>query len=492
LAVEVVSVTLEAVPPEADQPARGNMGAKTATLLGPATFAALVLFGPPEGMTEPGWAVLSLLAWMAIWWIAEAIPIAATALLPLVVLPMVGATDARGAAAPYADPIIFLFIGGFILAASVERWGLHRRLALAMLARAGSRTITLLAAFMLVTAALSMWISNIAATLMLMPIAMGVARTLGSGGRADPVLGGALALGVAYSASIGGIGTPVGTPTNLVAVGYLARQGLSIPFTSWMAAAVPLMLVLLALTWAVLAWPLRARGRAFEFQVRLASERATLGTISIAECRVVLVFSVVALGWMFRPLLADIPGLGGLNDTAIAVAGAIALFLVPSGTGVRLMDWNTAERIPWGIALLFGGGLALAAAMDTTGVTTWLGSSLGWMGQLAPVLIVALIVGIVIFATEFASNTATLTAFLPVVGGVALATGVDPLILVFPASIAASLAFMMPIGTPPNAVAYASGMVSLKRMVTTGLVLNLISVVAVVAMSLWLAPHFID
>jgi solute carrier family 13 (sodium-dependent dicarboxylate transporter), member 2/3/5 len=492
LTAELSTLDAETAPEAENGPARRGFGTTLASLLGPATFALLVALGPPDGMTEAGWAVLSLLAWMAIWWIGEAIPIAATALLPLVVLPMFGAADARAAAAPYADPIIFLFIGGFILAASVERWGLHRRLALGMLARAGSRTITLLAGFMLVTAALSMWISNIAATLMLMPIAMGVARTLGSGGRADPVIGGALALGVAYSASIGGIGTPVGTPTNLVAIGYLAKQGLSIPFTSWMAAAVPLMLALLALTWAVLAWPLRRAGRAPGFQARLASERAALGPISVAERRVVTVFGAVALGWMLRPLLSELPGLDGLNDTSIAVAGAIALFLVPSGGGERLLDWSTAERIPWGIALLFGGGLSLAAAMDETGVTRWLGDSLGWMGQLAPVLIVTLIVGIVIFATEFASNTATLTAFLPVVGGVALATGVDPLILLFPASIAASLAFMMPIGTPPNAVAYATGMVPLKRMVMTGINLNLVSVVAVVVMSLWLAPLFIN
>ena len=464
---------------------------RAATLLGPIVFASLVFSGPPDGMTASGWAVLALLAWMAVWWIGEAVPIAVTALLPLIVLPMMGAADPGAAAAPYADQIIFLFIGGFILAAGVERAGLHRRLALSMLTHAGSRTVTLLAGFMFVTAALSMWISNIAATLMLMPIAMGVARTLGTGGRTDPIVGGALALGVAYSASIGGIGTPVGTPTNLVAVGYLARQGLSIPFTSWMAAAVPLMLVLLVVTWAVLAWPLRRAARVPGIQDRLASEKAALGPISIAERRVVVVFGIVGLAWMLRPLLTGLPGLSGLNDTTIAIAGAVALFLIPSGTGDRLMDWPTAERIPWGIALLFGGGLSLAAAMDANGVTTWLGSSLDWMGQLAPVVIVTAIVCIVIAATEFASNTATLTAFLPVVGAVAVASGVEPLLLLFPATIAASLGFMMPIGTPPNAVAYSTGLIPLRRMLRIGIILNVLSAGAVVAMSQWLAPMFI-
>lgn len=427
---------------------------------------------------------------MVAWWVSEAVPVAATALLPLVVLPMVGAGDPREAAAPYADPIIFLFIGGFMLAASVERWGLHRRLALGFLARVGGSPPAILAGFMGVTALLSMWISNTAATLMLVPIALGVAKTLARDGTAPSALGGALVLGVAYAASIGGIGTPVGSPTNLVAIAYLERQALTISFTDWMAAAVPLMLVVLALAWVVLAAPLKQAGKPErgDFAALVAAERDRLGPMSRGELRVLLLFAAVALCWMTRPLLQELPGLAGLNDTGIAVAGAIALFLVPGGDGSRLMDWPTAERIPWGIALLFGGGLAVAAAMDSTGVTAWLGSSLGWMALLPVILVVAGITAIVLFSSEVASNTATLSAFLPVVGGVAAATGIAPLTLLFPATMAASLAFMMPIGTPPNAIAYATGLVSLSRMLSVGLLLNLLTVVAIVASSTWLLP----
>ncbi len=460
-------------------------------IAGPVLFAAMLAAGPPDGLTGPAWAVLALLAWMVVWWMTEPVPIGATALMPLAALPLIGAADARAAAAPYADPIIFLFIGGFILAASVEKWGLHRRLALAMLAASGSRVVAVLAGFMAVCALLSMWISNTAAALMLMPIALGVVRTLSGERGHDPVLGGALVLGVAFAASIGGIGTPVGSPTNLIAVGYLEKQGLEIPFTAWMAAAVPLMLMLLAITFAVLAWPLRRYGRVDNFPAVLAAERASLGPMTTPEWRVMLLFGAVALAWMFRPLLQDIPGLGGLSDTGIAVVGAVALFILPSGTGAKLMDWPTAVTIPWGIALLFGSGLAVAAAMDSNGVTGWLGASLGWMEVLPVIVVVALVLAMVIFATEVASNVATLTAFLPVVGGVALATGADPLLLLFPASIAASLAFMSPIGTAPNAIAYATGLISLRRMAAIGLILNLLAIGAVLGMSQLLAPLFI-
>lgn len=459
-------------------------------LLGPVMAGVLLLLGAPEGLSTHGWLVVCLLVWMVVWWITEAVPVAATALLPLVLLPSLGIAKPAAAAAPYADPIIFLFIGGFILAASVERWGLHKRLALGIIGRLGFKPVALVAGFMMATAVLSMWISNTATALMLMPIAIGVVGALSRGGVVDPRLGAALVLSVAYAASIGGIGTPVGSPTNLVAMGYLEKQGLSLSFTQWMAMAVPTMLVLLAVAWSFLAAPLRGATATTDATTHdlLAAEARALGPMSRPEHRVLLLFGSVALLWIVREPLSGVPGLGGLSDMAIAIAGTIALFLIPSGRGGTLLDWSAAERIPWGIALLFGGGLSIAAAMDATGVTDWLGVALSGLGRLEPVLIVAALVTLVIFATEITSNTATLTAFLPVIGGVALASGIDPLLLVFPTSIAASLAFMMPIGTPPNAIAYGTGQVSMKTMVRTGLWLNLISIAAVVLMSELLAP----
>lgn len=469
------------------------MIARIGLALGPALAGVMLLSGGPAALPADGWVVLCVLALMVVWWVTEAVPIPVTAMVPLALLPTFTDQSAREVAGPYADPIIFLFIGGFMLALSVERWGLHRRVALALIGALGTQPRALVAGFMLASALLSMWISNTATSLMLMPIAIGVARALAGPKDADPVLGGALVLGVAYAASIGGTGTPVGSPTNLIAMGWLEGQGLSIGFGQWMMMALPLTMLLLLLCWLVLVRPLgRSQTQGMDDDVArlLDAERASLGKLRVAEQRVMLVFGAVALGWMLRELLSALPGLSGISDMSIAVAGAILLFVIPSAErGARLMDWETATRIPWGIALLFGGGLSMAAAMDSAGVTAWLGAALSGAGMLAPVLVVMLLAGLVIFATELTSNVATLSAFLPVIGAVALASGIDPLLLVFPASIAASLAFMMPIGTAPNAIAFASGFVTIPRMVRVGLVLNLLAIVAVTAMSELIVPR---
>jgi solute carrier family 13 (sodium-dependent dicarboxylate transporter), member 2/3/5 len=457
--------------------------------LGVLVAAILLVAGPPTGLTTAGWQVITLLVLMVTWWISEAVPVAVTALLPLALLPVLGIAKPGDAAAPYADPIIFLFIGGFILAISVERWGLHKRLALALIGRLGTQPHALVGGFLLTCALLSMWISNTATALMLMPIAVGVARALGDGGKADPAVATALVLAVAYAASIGGIGTPIGSPTNLVAMGYLEKQGLSIGFTQWMIMALPVMLVLLGLVWLTLSYSLKGSTHGKDVASLLAAQHQALGPMSTPERRILLLFGTVALAWILREPLSNLPGLGGLSDMSIAIIGAIALFIVPAGQDQqKLLDWTAAEKIPWGIALLFGGGLSMAAAMDSTGVTAWLGEALSGLGMLAPLLIIAILVAIVIFATEVASNTATLTAFLPVIGAIALASDINPLLLTFPATIAASLAFMMPIGTPPNAIAYGTGQVSLKQMMRTGLWLNIAAIIAVVALSEGLVP----
>ncbi len=429
--------------------------------------------------------MVSLIALMVVWWVTEPIPIAATALIPLFALPLLGAASMKDAAAPYADPIVFLFIGGFILAASVERWRLHERIALSIAVRADGRPALLVAGFMLASALISMWISNTATTLMLAPIAIGAARALSPDGKPNLALGGALTLGVAHAATIAGIGTPVGSPTNLIGIAFLERAGEPMAFIEWMARAIPMMLVMLPLAWLFLCWPLFGKGHArFEAVgdvVRSALD--ALGPIRTPEMRIGLVFGAVALMWMFRTLIVELPGLGGLTDTGIAIVGALSLFLIPSGRarGEKLIDWPTAERIPWGIAILFGGGLSLAGAMEATGLAQWIGQSISSMDGLSTLGLIAVLVVCTILISELASNVATLTSMLPIVAAVAAATGAPLTTLAFPVSIAASFAFMLPVATAPNAIAYSSGLVTLKRMLAVGFGLNIAAAVLIIS-----------
>jgi sodium-dependent dicarboxylate transporter 2/3/5 len=469
---------------------------RAAVVVGPGIAGAMLLSGAPEGLEFAGWAAIALLAWMATWWITEAVPPAVTALLPLVVLPLVGAATPVAAAAPYADPVIFLFIAGFMLAAAVEKWGLHSRIAFNIALRAGASPRRLLLGFLVATAALSMWISNTATALMMMPIALGVARALPPRVEGAIPFAGLLALAVCYGASIGGIGTPVGSPTNLVAMGFLERNGMALSFPQWMAMAVPVMLAMLAAVAVLLALrapPASEAGSGSDpadGRHIIEDALAALGPRSRPETRVGLVFGLVALGWMARPLLVDVPGFAALSDLGVALIGVFALFLVPSGRrrGEALIDWGTAERIPWGIALLFGGGLSLAAAMQANGVTDWMANELAWVGALGPFMILLVIVALVIFLTEVASNTAVLTALLPVVAALAVATGQPPLQLAVGAALAASMAFMLPIGTPPNAIAYASGKIPITQMMRVGLWLNLIGIVVIAGLVDLLSP----
>ncbi len=460
---------------------------------GPLLGLGLWFAGAPEGLDPRGWAAVCVLVVMVTWWISEALPVAATALLPLVALPTLGIVTPVAAAAPYADPIVYLFVCGFMLAAAVERWGLHSRIALGIAAVFGARPVRLLGGLMVASAALSMWISNTATALMLMPIALGVARAVADDGKPDPRLGAALVLAVAYGASVGGLGTPIGSPTNLVAMGFLERQGIAISFPQWMALALPVTLLMLGLIWLLLARTLPAdRGRdpgAAAEVIRTA--RAALGPVRTPEWRVGAVFGVVAAGWVLREPINALPGLGGLSDLGIAVLGVLILFVLPSGDPAKpgpLLDWPSAERIPWGIALVFGAGLSMAAAMEATGVTRWLGANLGWLGAFGPYLIVLMLVALVIFLTEVSSNTATLTAMLPVIAAVAAALDMPPLTLAFGAAMAASCAFMLPIATPPNAIAYGTGLVPIRQMVQVGLWLNLFGIVVIATVVHLLGP----
>jgi solute carrier family 13 (sodium-dependent dicarboxylate transporter), member 2/3/5 len=472
----------------------GRNGRRIGLALGPLLVVALQLVGAPEGLSREAWITVSVLALMVTWWVTDAIPMAATALIPLVAFPLFGVAPAADTARPYADPILFLFIGGFMIAVAIERWGLHARIALQIASRVGARPAALIGGFLLASVLISLWISNTATTLMLTPIAVGVVRAMGENGYEDGAFAAGLVLAVAYGASIGGMGTPVGSPTNVIAMGFLEERGIALSFAQWMTLGVPVILLTApALFWLTTRGLRRAtaedaaRGR----QV-LHDALAALGPMSRAEGRVLAVFLLVALAWMTRELLTNVPGLERLSDMGIAVAGALALFLLPSadpkGATPRLLDWKTAERIPWGIVLLFGGGLSVAGAMESTGLSDWLAGELAPLRGLAPLVVIAALLLVTLVTTELMSNVASLTAMLPIVAALAEALQISPLLLVFPVSIAASLGFMLPIATAPNAIAYATGFPSLRRMLLIGFALNLAGIAAILLVNAVLAP----
>lgn len=456
--------------------------------LGPLAFAAIA-FGPSFGGLPPeAQRVAGLAVWMAIWWATEAAPIAATSLLPLVALPLLGAGTERQAAAPYANPIVLLLLGGSILAVGIERWRLHARIALNALTLSGDRPRLILLGFMLATAFISMWISNTATALMMTPIALSVAATMGEDRKGFAQ---AMVLGVAYAASIGGIATPIGTPTNLIAMSYLKEHtGQAVSFADWMALGVPAMLALIPLCWLILSWGVESGGRVAGAALEIRRERDALGPMRAPEARVLGVFAVVVGLWISGEWLRSDLGLKGVTDMSIVMAGAIAMMILPAGGGERraLVTWGEAQKIPWGVILLFGGGISLAEAMERTGLAGALGEALGALAGLPPIVVVLAVTALVILLTEFMSNVATITMLLPVLAALAIALGAPPVALIVPAAIAASCGFMMPAGTGPNAVAYATGKTSVAGMMRRGFAVNLVALVVLTAVGLWIAP----
>lgn len=466
---------------------------------GVAVFLAVLALPAPADLAPEAWRTAAVAFLMAIWWLTEAVPIAATALLPIVLLPLVGAGTITEVAAPYANPIIFLFLGGFLIALSMERWQLHRRIALGILSRVGGRPAAILAGFMAATAFLSMWVSNSAVALMMLPIGLSVvgyvepAGESGSGEGTAPTTGFALALmlGIAYAANIGGMGTLVGTPPNAFLAGFVQESyGIEIGFAAWLKLGLPLVLLALPLVYLVLA-RLMTRGAgtgdAAGAREAIRSELAALGPVTPAEKRVALVFVLAAGLWIFRPLLE--PWIPGLSDAGIAITCGLLLFLLPAErAGRRVLDWEWAERLPWGVLILFGGGLSLAAAIDRTGLNTWLGGGAAGLADWPPWLFIGLVTAIVVMLTELTSNTATAAAFLPILGAVAVEVGWDPRLLAIPTALAASCAFMLPIATPPNAIVYSSGRVTIAQMARAGMWANVIMTILITALTLLLLP----
>lgn len=462
--------------------------------VGPALFAVSLIVTPPDGLNLTAWHVAGLALWMAMWWITEAVPLPATALLPIVALPATGVSSVAGATAPFGNQLVFLFLGGFLIALAVERVGFHRRIALAMLVRLPERPAMLVGGFMATAAGLSMWVSNTATTLMMLPIALSVIALLHDDkGKADGIFPIALLLGLAYGASIGGVATLIGTPPNALVAAVMEESfGIHVGFAAWMAVALPLSIALLAAGWFILCRVVcrLPRGRIECAATVIAEQHQALGPMAVGEIRVAVVVAITALLWITGPFIESAVGADVLNDTSVAIGAAVLLFVLPSGEadGGRLLDWQSAKRVPWGVLILLGGGLSLAEAIETSGLAEWIGHGLENLTTWPVLLITGMAVLIIVFLTELTSNTATSATFIPIAGALALTLGVSPLDLAAPVAVAASCAFMLPVATPPNAIVYGSGAVTAGQMARAGFLINL---AAVVLISLYL-PWAID
>ena len=471
------------------------MQQKIALVLGPLLFILIQFLKPFEGLSDQGHAVLATTLWISVWWVVEAIPIAATALLPIVLFPLSGGMELATTTASFGHRYVFLYLGGFLIAIGIEKWNLHRRIALNIIAFIGSDIRKIILGFMLATAFLSMWISNTATSVMMLPIGIAIIKQL----KDNPdtvedenlIFGKALMLGIAYSASIGGIATLIGTPPNLVLAGVVqSTYGYEISFLEWFSFGFPISILLLAFCWVYLT------RRAFKFKqtefpggkkeiLRLKND---LGPISYEERWVAVVFSLAAFCWIARSFLLQ-PLFPKIDDTLIAILFGLALFVIPSKRqGQPLLNWKDTINLPWGIILLFGGGMALAKAFEESGLAIWLGQLMTEFGGLSLFLLLLLLIAAINFLTEITSNLATTAMLLPVLAPLALEIDVHPFGLMVGAAVAASCAYMLPVATPPNAVVFGSGYLRIPDMVSKGIVMNIVSILFISLMVYFLLP----
>ncbi len=458
-------------------------------LAGPLLFLA-VLFSEPvfAGMSDNAWLITGLTAWMAWWWITEPVPIPVTALLPIVLVPLLSLDSIGNVTAPYAHPLIFLFLGGFMLSIAMERWNLHKRIALCTMLLVGSKPSQQIAGIMLVTAFLSMWMSNTATAVMMLPIGLSIIAMQQEQGVTDDKFAKATLLAIAYASSIGGIATLIGTPPNALLAAYLERTyQIQLSFSDWMLFGVPLSASLLLVCWfwlTQLHFKLNS-SKAVDTKALYRQKLSALGTMQSAEKLVLLIFTLAALSWMCRSPLSRLTGIA-LDDTLIAICAASLLFIVPVSlkTGQRILQWQDCQQLPWGVLLLFGGGLTLAGQIDNSGLSAYIAGQIAQLGQLNLLLLIVLVTTVIIFLTEITSNTATAAAFLPLLGPVAVSLNAPAAMLVIPAAVAASCAFMMPVATPPNAIVFASGKLKIIDMVKAGLVLNLAGI-GLITLAVW-------
>ena len=452
---------------------------------GLAVFIAMLLAPAPAGMEPSAWHVAALTILMAAWWMTQALPLTVTALLPFLALPLMNVLTASDVAKEYYSPTLFLILGGAFLALAIERTGMHRRVALAILGRSGHSVTGLMIAFMGSTALLSMIMSNTSIALIMVPIAVAVLAAGGIKEGETDGLPGALIMGVAFAVSIGGLGTLVGSPTNAIAAGLVNKQlGIEITFVTWMQYGLPIVLIGIPLCAFILMRVQNVSAGSFDID----AARAAIGkpqAMSMAERRLMPIILLVIAGWVLQPLFEPMLPKGGITDGSIAIAASLLLFLVPDGTGRPLLLWKEADRAPWGVIMMFGGGLALAAGITASGLAAWLGEALKPLAEVHPVIIALALTALVILITEFASNVATASGVMPVVAGLVAATGADPWLMAMAASMAASWGFMMPSGTGPNAIAWASGHIALPKMVKAGFMLDLAGIPLIVGI-IWL------
>ena len=488
-----IALNLISMLPQTTDPTKKSI--RPVTVLAGTILGVGVIMSPvPEGVPPEAWKVLGVTLWMAFWWLTEALPVPVTALMPLIAFPVLGLFDFKTSAEPYAHPLIFLFMGGFIIAKAIEAWNLHRRIALLIVRALGTRPDYLIAGFMLATATLSMWVSNTATTVMMLPIAISIISVLNE--KEDPEIAAnmatALLLAIAYSASIGGVGTLVGSPPNALLAAFVQDQfGIEMGFAKWMSIGLPVVLVMLPLAWLLLTrvtCPVARRPIPGADEV-IKAEIEALGSMSIEEKRVLAIFVLTALSWIFRPLITMVfPGMG-LTDSGIALIGAFSLFIIPTGrgNGASLMNWPRAVTLPWGVLLLFGGGLSLAGAISKSGLADIIGGGLVGLEGFPTIVLVAAVTTLIVFLTEITSNTATTAVFLPIVATLTVSVGIAPLELIVPVALAASCAFMMPVATPPNAIVFSSDMVTVAQMARAGFLLNLIAIFVIILINWALA-----
>jgi sodium-dependent dicarboxylate transporter 2/3/5 len=465
--------------------------------IGLVLFFIMLFLPAPEGLSQAGWMVAAVGVLMATWWGTEALPVPVTALLPLALFPLLGVADFKTTALPFSNPNIYLFLGGFILALGIENSGLHKRLALKMIIKVGTSGARLVGGFMLVAALLSMWVMNTSVTLMLLPIGLAVCGVVSStipdiSPQEKKSFDNALLIGIAYAATIGGMSTLIGTAPNIVFSAFMQETyGLTIGFIDWMKLGVPVAICMLYGAWYSLTkfiFPLNFTA-SLETKLKLKTMLVELGPMSKDESKVLIIFGLAAGSWIFRKALIQIDFLSGLTDAGIAIIAAILLFMTPSASRKGdLLSWDKTNKLPWGLLLLFGGGLTLAVQINDSGLGVWIGQGLMILSSVPPLLIIFCVATLIIFLTEITSNVATTSAFLPVIGAVAVAFDIAPISLTIPVVLAASCAFMLPVATPPNAIVYGSGKFDIATMMRAGFALNIIGMFVVTLFAYYLAP----
>lgn len=471
-------------------------------ILGPLLFALTMLFFSPEGLNDSARAVLATTLWVAVWWITEAIPIPVTSLLPLVLMPITEALPGDQVAASYGDPIIFLFLGGFLIALAMEKWNLHKRIAVLIILAIGTSPKRIVLGFMAATGFLSMWVSNTAAVMMMIPIGTSIiyqvaknAKTAKIGQETITSFEKSMIFGIGFAGTIGGFGTLIGTPPNIILAATVQKlYDVEISFAKWLFFAAPLSLVLVLFVWYYLtniAFPVKFKelpgGKAV-----IKDEMKSLGKMSFEEKAVLGIFLFAAFMWISRTFLwVDV--IPGISDTMIAIVAGTLFFLIPAkNKNGKLLDWEVSRELPWGVLLLFGGGLAIAAGFKESGLADWVGQQLNVLQGMHFLIIIIVITTFVLFLTEITSNTATATMILPILASLAVAMNVHPFALMVPAAMAANCAFMLPVGTPPNAIIFATGRITIAEMVRAGFWANILAIILIVGGVYFILPEIMD